>query len=280
MKTLHINNKPKIKLSELNEIHKVDFLIGKFGLNTICISGNCPNRNECWKCGTATFMILGSICSRACKFCGVENGKPSAPDITEPERVAEAIKEMNLRHCVITSVTRDDLPDKGSSFWATTIDTIRKINPGVTMETLIPDFNGKEELLKKVAEKKPEIISHNLETIKRLSPLIRSQAQYETSLTSLTILKRIGAKTKSGIMLGLGEKKEEVLELMEDVLSTGCKIFTIGQYYSPGKRYLPVKEFVSDEDFKFYKEMGLKMGFEIIESGKLVRSSYHAEQHI
>ena len=259
---------------------KVKNLVQKEDLHTICTSGNCPNIGECWNAGTATFMILGDICTRSCKFCSVKTGKPLPVDRNEPRRLALTIKIMQVKHCVITSVDRDDLEDGGAAFWAETIKTVKEINPGVTMETLIPDFNGREEDIQKVIDAGPEVISHNLETVRSLTPRIRSRARYDRSLQVLEYIAKQGGTTKSGIMLGLGEKEEEVLETMDDLIKTGCKVLTIGQYLQPTIQHLPVREYIAPEVFEKYRQRGLEKGFKHVESSPLVRSSYHAERHV
>ena len=247
-------------------------------LHTICSSGRCPNMGECWGRGTATFMIGGGICTRSCKFCNTPTGRPLPLDPDEPAHVAESVRLMKLTHAVITSVDRDDLPDLGASHWARTIQEVRRVNPGTTIEVLIPDFQGREELVAQVIEARPDILAHNMETIRRISPLVRSAARYETSLQVLRQIAQSGIKAKSGIMVGLGETPAEVEELMDDLLRAGCLIMTIGQYLQPSHRHFPVAEYVTPEEFKQYKEIGLRKGFEQVESGSLVRSSYHAEQ--
>ncbi len=259
---------------------KVKNLVQKNGLHTICTSGNCPNIGECWNAGTATFMILGEICTRACKFCSVITGKPLPVDQNEPIKLARSIKIMELKHCVITSVDRDDLEDFGSEFWAETIRTVKKINPGITMETLIPDFQGREEAIQKVIDAGPEVISHNLETVRRLTSKIRNWSIYDRSLGVLKYISDQGSIAKSGIMLGLGEMEEEVLETMDDLLETGCRIITIGQYLAPTMKHYPVREYISPERFDKLKIIGLEKGFRFVESSPLVRSSYHAEKHV
>ena len=250
-------------------------------LHTICTSGKCPNIAECWGNGTATFMILGEICTRSCKFCATKTGKPLPPDWQEPERLAETIRLMKLNHCVITSVDRDDLEDGGAAIWAATIREIKKKNPEATIEALIPDFNANTEHIQQVMDAAPEIISHNLETVKRLTPIIRSKAKYEVSLKTLEIISQSSSvRAKSGIMAGLGETEEEVYKTMDELLETGCRIMTIGQYLQPRLENWPVHEYVTPEQFEKYKNAGLEKGFEIVESAPLVRSSYHAEKHI
>ncbi|MCF8347127.1 MAG: lipoyl synthase [Bacteroidales bacterium] len=249
-------------------------------LHTICTSGNCPNIGECWADGTATFMILGDICTRACKFCAVHTGRPLPPDSDEPYRLADSIRKMGIRHAVITSVDRDDLDDKGAGFWAETIRILKKELPELTMETLIPDFDGRDELVRQIIEAGPEVISHNLETVRRLTPQIRSRAKYDTSLRVIRQISASSLVSKSGIMLGLGEKEEEVLQTMDDLLDVGCKVMTIGQYLQPTIEHLPVEEYVEPEKFSEYKKIALAKGFRHVESSPLVRSSYHAEKHI
>ena len=247
-------------------------------LHTICSSGRCPNMGECWGRGTATFMIGGGICTRSCKFCNTSTGRPLPLDPKEPAHVAESVRLMKLSHAVITSVDRDDLPDLGASHWASTIQEVRRMNPDTTIEVLIPDFQGRAELIAQVIEASPDIIAHNMETIRRISPLVRSAAHYDTSLKVLQQIAESGIKTKSGIMVGLGETPAEVEELMDDLLQAGCQIMTIGQYLQPSHRHYPVAEYVTPEQFRRYKEIGLQKGFEQVESGPLVRSSYHADQ--
>lgn len=249
-------------------------------LHTICSSGRCPNMGECWGKGTATFMIGGDICTRSCKFCNTQTGRPLPLDPNEPVHVAESIALMKLSHAVITSVDRDDLPDLGAGHWAQTIREIKRINPETTIEVLIPDFQGRTELIDQVIDARPEIISHNMETVKRISPQVRSAANYDTSLTVIGRIASRGVTAKSGIMAGLGETPEEVEELMDDLLSVGCKILTIGQYLQPTHKHYPVAEYVTPQQFALYKETGLQKGFEQVESAPLVRSSYHAEKHI
>lgn len=249
-------------------------------LHTICSSGRCPNMGECWGKGTATFMIGGNICTRSCKFCNTQTGRPLPLDADEPTHVAESIALMKLSHAVVTSVDRDDLPDLGAGHWARTITEIKRINPDTTIEVLIPDFQGRMELVDKIITANPEIISHNMETVRRISPLVRSAADYETSLQVIRRIAESGITAKSGIMVGLGETPSEVEELMDDLLATGCSILTIGQYLQPTRRHYPVEEYVTPEQFAQYKQTGLEKGFEQVESAPLVRSSYHAEKHI
>lgn len=249
-------------------------------LHTICSSGRCPNMGECWGKGTATFMIGGDICTRSCKFCNTQTGRPLPLDADEPTHVAESIALMKLSHAVVTSVDRDDLPDLGAGHWARTITEIKRINPDTTIEVLIPDFQGRMELVDKIIAANPEIISHNMETVRRISPLVRSAADYETSLQVIRRIAESGITAKSGIMVGLGETPSEVEELMDDLLATGCSILTIGQYLQPTRRHYPVEEYVTPEQFAQYQQTGLEKGFEQVESAPLVRSSCHAEKHI
>ena len=276
--------KPKwlrVKLPTGKKYTDLRSIVDKYQLNTICTSGSCPNMGECWTEGTATFMILGNICTRSCGFCGVKTGRPETVDWDEPEKVARSIKLMEIKHAVITSVDRDDLKDMGSILWAETVKAIRRMNPNTTLETLIPDFQGETRNIDRVLAVKPEIISHNMETVKRLSREVRIQAKYERSLEVLKYLKDQGApRTKSGIMLGLGETEEEVLQTMKDLRNVGLDIITIGQYLQPSKKHLTVKEFITPEQFKKYETIGLEMGFRHVESGALVRSSYKAQKHL
>ncbi|OFX28215.1 MAG: lipoyl synthase [Bacteroidetes bacterium GWA2_31_9] len=265
------NNKSYINVKQIVSEHK---------LHTICESGNCPNIGECWGAGTATFLILGNICTRSCRFCAVKTGKPFPPDVNEPENVANSIKLMNLKHCVLTSVDRDDLPDGGANHWAKTIKSIRNISPETTIESLIPDFKGETKLLDFIIDVKPEIVSHNLETVRRLTKEVRIQAKYERSLDVLKYLSENGINTKSGIMLGLGETEEEIFETMDDILKTGCKIITIGQYLQPSSLHLPVQKFPTPDEFNNYHQVAINKGFKFAECAPLVRSSYHAEKHI
>lgn len=255
-------------------------LSARHTLHTICKSGNCPNIGECWNAGTATFMILGEICTRACKFCSVKTGKPMEVDWEEPARLAESIRTLGLRHCVLTSVDRDDLEDGGAGFWAATIRKVKEVNPGLTMETLIPDFSGRMEDVQKVIDAGPEVISHNLETVRRLTPRIRSLNRYDTSLEVVRYIASKNVISKSGIMLGLGETGEEVLETMEDLRRAGCRVLTIGQYLQPTLANHPVREYIPPDKFGEYKKIGLEMGFRFVESSPLVRSSYRAERHV
>lgn len=249
-------------------------------LHTICSSGRCPNMGECWGKGTATFMIAGDICTRSCKFCNTQTGRPLPLDVNEPTHVAESIALMKLSHAVVTSVDRDDLPDLGATHWVRTITEIKRINPETTLEVLIPDFQGRMELIDPIISAHPEIISHNMETVRRISPLVRSAANYDTSLKVIHRIASSNTTAKSGIMAGLGETPAEVEELMDDLLAAGCKILTIGQYLQPSHRHYPVAEYVTPEQFAAYKKIGLEKGFEQVESAPLVRSSYHAEKHV
>ena len=249
-------------------------------LHTICSSGRCPNMGECWGRGTATFMIGGNICTRSCKFCNTQTGRPLPLDPQEPAHVAESVRLMKLSHAVVTSVDRDDLPDLGAAHWAQTIREIRRLNPETTIEVLIPDFQGRKELVEQVIEARPDIISHNMETVRRISPLVRSAARYDTSLEVIRQIAASGITAKSGIMVGLGETPAEVEELMDDLRAAGCQIMTIGQYLQPSHRHYPVAAYVTPEQFKRYEETGLAKGFTQVESGPLVRSSYHAEKSL
>jgi lipoic acid synthetase len=259
---------------------RVKHLIERNKLHTICTSGNCPNIGECWNAGTATFMILGDICTRACKFCATKTGKPCAPDNEEPGRLANSIRTLGLSHCVVTSVDRDDLHDGGAAFWAETINKIREVNPGITIETLIPDFDGKPENIQKVIDAAPNVISHNIETVKRLTPLIRTRAKYETSLRVIKYVAGHQKTAKSGFMVGLGEEENEVVEAMEDLKAAGCNILTIGQYLQPDFDHMEPVEYITPEKFEVYKNIALRMGFSFVESSPLVRSSFHAERHV
>lgn len=270
----------RVKLPTGDSFRNVREVVSGHKLHTICESGNCPNMGECWGAGTATFMILGNICTRSCGFCAVATGRPDAPDTMEPLRVARSIQLMKLRHAVITSVDRDDLKDGGSEIWVQTIRQIRRLNPGITLETLIPDFQGNWENLQKIIVERPEIVSHNLETVRRLTRLVRIQAKYDRSLEVLQRLSSQGITTKSGIMVGLGETQEEVLETLDDMVQSGASICTIGQYLQPSHKHLAVKEYITPAQFARYKEAALQKGFKHVESAPLVRSSYHAERHI
>ena len=271
----------RVKLPTGKKYTELRGLVDKYNLNTICSSGNCPNMGECWGEGTATFMILGKICTRSCGFCGVKTGKPKKIDWAEPEKVANSIKVMSIKHAVITSVDRDDLKDMGSFIWAETVKSIRRLNPKTTLETLIPDFQGIEKHLNRIVEVCPEVVSHNMETVRRLTREVRIQAKYERSLKVLEYLKRKGIRrTKSGIMLGLGEKENEVFQTLIDLIENNVDIVTIGQYLQPSKKHLPVKEFITPDQFKIYEEFAKNLGFRHVESGPLVRSSYKAQKHI
>ena len=275
--------KPKwlrVKLPTGKEYREVRDVVSEHKLHTICESGNCPNMGECWGAGTATFMILGNVCTRSCGFCAVSTGKPAEADIFEPRRVAESIKLMKVKHAVITSVDRDDLQDGGSEIWEATVKAVRKHSPGTTLETLIPDFGGKWENLQRVIDVAPEIVSHNLETVRRLTKEVRIQAKYNRSLEVLRRLKEGGMRTKSGIMLGLGETEEEVVEAMDDLRSVGVDVLTLGQYLQPTTEHIAVDEFITPDKFEEYKQIGLAKGFRFVESSPLVRSSYHAEKHL
>lgn len=270
----------RVKLPTGENFRKVRGLVDEHKLHTICQSGNCPNMGECWGAGTATFMILGNICTRSCGFCSVATGKPEAVDPFEPLRVAKSVKLMQIKHCVITCVDRDDLEDGGAKIWVETIKKIRELSPSTTMETLIGDFQGRWDNLQLVLDEKPEVLSHNLETVRRLTKQVRVQAKYDRSLEVLQYANKSGLRVKSGIMLGLGETRVEVLETMNDLLNAGVHILTIGQYLQPTKEHLPVQDFIHPDVFAEYKVTGLKMGFRYVESGPLVRSSYHAERHL
>jgi lipoyl synthase len=270
----------KVKLPTGENYKHVRNLVDTYKLHTICQSGNCPNMGECWGAGTATFMILGNVCTRSCSFCAVKTGRPTEIDWDEPNRVAEAIKLMEVKHAVITSVDRDELKNGGSKVWAATIRKIREISPSTTLETLIPDFKGNRDAVNDIIEVAPEVISHNMETVKRLYRLVRPQAKYERSLEVIRQLKEGGMRTKTGIMVGLGETQEEMFEAMDDLVNNGCDVLTIGQYLQPTKMHLAVHEFVTPETFAIYKEEGLRRGLKYVESGPLVRSSYHAEKHL
>jgi lipoic acid synthetase len=274
--------KPKwlrVKLPVGKKYTELRSLVDKYKLNTICTSGSCPNMGECWGEGTATFMILGNICTRSCGFCGVKTGRPDTVEWDEPEKVARSIKLMSIKHAVITSVDRDDLKDGGSIIWAETVDAIRRANPNTTLETLIPDFQGNTKQIDRIVEVHPEVVSHNMETVRRLSREVRIQAKYDRSLEVLRYLKEKGMRTKSGIMLGLGETEEEVMQTMRDLQGVGLDVLTIGQYLQPTKKHLPVQEFITPEQFKKYETFGLELGFMYVESGALVRSSYKAHKH-
>ena len=270
----------KVKLPTGQAYKAIRGITKSHDLHTICESGNCPNMGECWGAGTATFMILGNICTRSCGFCNVMTGRPLAVDILEPKKVARSIYLMKVKHAVITSVDRDDLKDGGSSIWVETINEIRKENPETTMETLIPDFKGRLKDIQPIIDVAPEVVSHNVETVKRLTKKVRIQAKYDRSMDALRFLHEGGIRTKSGIMLGLGETEVEVIETMHDLRAVGVSIMTIGQYLQPSKKHLPVVEFITPEQFDKYRNIGLSLGFQYVESSPLVRSSYHAEKHI
>ena len=270
----------RVKLPTGEGYRHVRGLVDTHKLHTICESGNCPNMGECWGAGTATFMILGNICTRSCGFCAVATGRPLPPDWDEPQRVAEAIHLMKVKHAVITSVDRDELKDGGSIIWANTIKAVRVLNPETTLETLIPDFRGQWENLQNIIDVATEVVSHNIETVERLTKQVRIQAKYHRSMEVLRRLKDGGMRTKSGIMLGLGETKEEVLQTMQDLADNGLDVLTIGQYLQPTPKHLPVARFVHPDEFAEYREAGYKMGLDYVESGPLVRSSYHAEKHV
>ena len=270
----------RVKLPIGEEYRKVRGLVDNYKLHTICQSGNCPNMGECWGAGTATFMILGDVCTRSCSFCAVKTGKPKEYDTDEPQRVAEAIRLMGVKHAVITSVNRDELPDRGAEIWHQTIRQIKIKSPQTTIETLIPDVKANWDALERMISAGQEIVSHNMETVERLYRLVRPQAKYSRSLEQIQRTKLYGKRTKTGIMLGLGETKEEVLKAMDDLLASGCEILTLGQYLQPTKMHLEVAAFIHPDVFAEYKEIGLKKGFMYIESGPLVRSSYHAERHL
>jgi lipoic acid synthetase len=281
-----IRNRPrlprwmKMKMPAGENYSRVKNLVERNQLNTICASGNCPNIGECWGRGTATLMILGEICTRSCKFCGVKTGKPGPVDCNEPERVAASVKIMKLKHCVVTSVDRDDLDNGGAEIWALTIQRIKELNPNTTIEALIPDFMGNRLNLDIVISAGAEVVSHNLETVRRLTPVVRSVARYERSLEVLHYIASRGVTAKSGIMLGLGEEENEIFETMDDLISAGCSIFTLGQYLAPSMKHFPVVSYIEPELFEKYKITGLEKGFRIVESSPLVRSSYCAEKHV
>ncbi len=270
----------KVKLPTGKAYNKVRSVTKEHKLHTICESGHCPNMGECWGEGTATFMILGNICTRSCGFCSVITGRPLEADINEPRKIAESVDLMNIKHVVITSVDRDDLCDGGASIWSETVRQIRKKNPATTIETLIPDFKGDIDDIQQIINVHPEVVSHNIETVRRLTKQVRVQAKYERSLRALEYLSMAGMRTKSGIMLGLGEQEEEVIQTLNDLRNVGVHIVTIGQYLQPTKKHLPVIDFISPNQFNKYKEIGLSIGFNYVESGPLVRSSYRAEKHI
>lgn len=270
----------KIRVPAGKEYLGIREIVNRHKLHTICTSGNCPNMYDCWERGTATLMILGDVCTRSCGFCNVKTGKPAPADPGEPERVAESVRLMGLKHCVLTSVDRDDMKDGGAGLWAATIRAVKEKNPGITIEALIPDFQGKKELIHTVIDAGPEVISHNLETVRRLTPEVRSVASYDRSLMVIRTIADAGIRAKSGIMTGLGETKEEILEAMDDLRMAGCEVFTLGQYLQPGKDHLPVSSFTTPEEFEAFRKAGLEKGFTHVESHPLVRSSYKAEKHV
>lgn len=270
----------KIKLPKGQLSVDVLNIVREHHLHTICTSGMCPNQGECWGCGTATFMIGGNICTRGCKFCNVTTGRPLPLDPQEPENIARSVGLLHLKHAVITSVDRDDLEDLGAGHWVKVIEAVKSANPGVTLEVLIPDFQGRKELVADIIDASPEVISHNLETVRRLTPFVRSRATYATSLEVVRQVAASGIVAKSGIMLGLGEKRDEILETMDDLRSVGCSVMTIGQYLQPTASNVEVQEYVTPETFEEYHRIGLEKGFTHVESGPLVRSSYHAEKHV
>lgn len=270
----------KVKLPHGLEYARVRNIIDTHKLHTVCESAMCPNMGECWSAGTATFMILGNICTRSCNFCAVITGRPTELDTEEPYRVAEAVHLMRLKHCVITSVNRDELKDGGAAIWAKTIEEVRKLNPNTTIEVLIPDFKGKLEPLQMVLDQRPDILNHNTETIPRLYRRVRPQAKFEWSMNVIREAKKVGLRTKSGIMLGLGESKDEILMVMDSLLEAGCDIMTMGQYLQPTKQHLPVERYVTPQEFEELKQIGLQKGFKYVESAPLVRSSYHAERQV
>lgn len=270
----------RVKLPIGESFKAVRNLVDTHKLHTICESGNCPNMGECWGAGTATFMILGNVCTRSCGFCAVATGRPEAVDWDEPQRVAEAIHLMKVKHAVITSVDRDELKDGGSIIWHNTIRSVKLLNPDTTLETLIPDFKGQKEDIQRIIDAAPDVVSHNIETVERLTRQVRIQAKYWRSMEVITTLKKSGMRTKSGIMLGLGEAKEEVVQTLSDLTAAGCDVVTIGQYLQPTKKHLPVQRFVHPDEFAEYREIGYSLGLDYVESGPLVRSSYHSERHV
>jgi lipoyl synthase len=283
VETPKTNRKPewlRVKLPIGEEYKKVRNLVDQYKLHTICQSGNCPNMGECWGAGTATFMILGNVCTRSCSFCAVKTGRPNEYDVEEPQRVAEAIKLMQVKHAVITSVNRDELKDRGAFIWHETVRLVKEYSPSTTIETLIPDVKANWDALTMMISPGQEVVSHNMETVERLYRLVRPQAKYSRSLEQIKRTKEFGKRTKSGIMVGLGEAKDEVIKTMDDLLDHGCDVLTIGQYLQPTKMHLAVAEFIRPELFAEYKAIGLEKGFNFVESGPLVRSSYHAERHL
>ncbi len=270
----------KMKMPKGESYSMVKNLVERHGLHTICTSGNCPNIGECWNRGTATFMILGDICTRRCKFCAVKSGQPLAPDLKEPEKLAESVRIMGVKHCVITSVDRDDLDDQGAGIWARTITEVKRVNPETKIEVLIPDFRGKEELIQQVIDAGPDVISHNVETVERLTPFVRFASKYRRSLEVIKYVSENYKIAKSGIMLGLGETHDEILQTMDDLLESGAKVMTIGQYLAPTINHMPVVEYITPEKFADYRNIGIRKGFKFVESSPLVRSSYRAEEHV
>lgn len=270
----------KIKIPDAISYSKIKTSLNKGNLHTICESGKCPNQGECWNRGTATFMILGDRCTRSCKFCAVNHEKPLPVDTEEPVALAQTVKDFNLKHCVLTSVDRDDLEDKGVTHWISCINEVKKLNPNITIEALLPDFMGDKELIRRVCEAEMDVFAHNMETVRRLSTEIRSANNYDRSLQVLALAAEFGMRTKSGIMLGLGEEEKEIIEVMDDLLKVNCKILTIGQYLQPTSKHWPVKAYIEPKDFLRYRKIGLEKGFEMVESAPLVRSSYHAEKHV
>ncbi len=270
----------KIELPTGENYTRVKKIVREHKLHTICEDGRCPNMGECWGAGTATFMILGNVCTRSCSFCAVATGRPGDYDLEEPARVAEAIRLMGVKHAVITSVNRDELKDKGAVVWAATIREVKKVNPQTTIETLIPDFKAQWDLLEMVVSERPEVVSHNMETVARLYRLVRPQAKYERSLEQIQRTHAFGLRTKSGVMLGLGETDDEIRQIMDDLVAHGCEVLTLGQYLQPTKMHLEVREFVHPDKFAHWKEEGERRGFRYVESGPMVRSSYHAEKHV
>ncbi len=280
---MQVKRKPdwlKVRLAQGRGFKQVQRILEEKKLHTICVSGKCPNQAECWAAGTATFMILGDICTRSCKFCNTKTGRPNPVDTMEPQNTAESVRLLEVKHAVVTSVDRDDLPDLGAAHWAATIRAIKELNPNTTMEVLVPDFQGRKDLLQQVIDAQPDIISHNLETVERLTPMVRSAAKYHTSLQVLEIIANSHIRCKSGIMLGLGETREEILKTMDDLIAVGCQVLTLGQYLQPTKKHLEVQDYVRPEIFEEYRHIGLEKGFDQVESGPLVRSSYHAEKHV
>jgi lipoic acid synthetase len=270
----------RVKLPIGEDYKRVRSLVDQYKLHTICQSGNCPNMGECWGAGTATFMILGNVCTRSCSFCAVKTGRPNEYDTDEPRRVAEAIYLMQVKHAVITSVNRDELKDRGADIWYQTVKSIKEQSPHTTIETLIPDVKANWGALERMVEGRQEVVSHNMETVRSLYRKVRPQAKYERSLEQIKRTKEMGLRTKSGVMVGFGETKEEIFEIMDDLASNGCDVLTIGQYLQPTKMHIEVSEFIHPDTFALYKEEGMKRGFAFVESGPLVRSSYHAERHL